>query len=317
MQCWCRIVPKLLFSITVAILFSISSLHAQTKPLDNADAKPLDVTYCELSRDPAVFNHKLVRLTTFVTHGFEDFQLADPTCPTQGFSVWVMYGGKTESGTVYCCPGEGGRSTRRKTLTVEGVQIPLVNDLKFQQFTQLLRKEGDSTVRITAIGRFFSGEKQTIGGVTSWTGAGHMGCCSLLVLQRVVAFEPHARRDLDYTSEAGSYENTGCDSGSIQYRRLESTKAIEEQKSADSGEATWRFSDPERVALESLRRFYPSQDPVLLKVKETASRQVFRWKNDEKQVVVVVIRPYWLTFYAASKSVAWVATTVKEAACSD
>jgi hypothetical protein len=316
--------PKLLLTVTVATLLGVCALHAQTREFSDNDAsKPIEVTYCELSRNPIAFNHELVRVTTFVTHGFENFLLADPTCPTQGFSVWVMYGGTTESGTVYCCPGEGTRSARRKTLAVEGVQIPLVKDVKFQQFTQLLDKEGDSTVRITAVGRFFSGEKETIDGVTSWTGAGHMGCCSLLVIQRIVAFEPHASGDLDYSAEAGSSENADSDSGCFQYRRRvfisypEAAKAIEEQKSADSGEATWRFSDPEHVAIESLRSFYPSQVPDLLNVKKTSARRVFRWKNGDKEVVVVVIRPYWLSFYAASTPVAWIATTVKEVGCSN
>jgi hypothetical protein len=267
-------VPKLLLNITIATLLGVSALHAQTKePFDTAVSQPVEVTYCELSRNPLAFNHELVRVTAFVTHGFENFLLDDPTCQTQGFSVWVMYGGKTESGTVYCCPGEGSRSARRKPLTVEGVQIPLLKDVKFQQFTQLLNKDSDSTVRVTAVGRFFSEEKQTIGGVTSWVGAGHMGCCSLLVIQQVVAFEPHARADLDYTSEAGSFENADSDSGCFQYRRHfvsypEAARAIEEQKSADSGEATWRFSDPERVAIESLRSFYPSQVPALSNLKK-------------------------------------------------
>jgi hypothetical protein len=92
---------------------------------------------------------------------------------------------------------------------------------------------------------------------------------------------------------------------------------MEEQKSADSGEATWRFSDPERVAIESLRSFYPSQVPALSNLKKTSARQVFEWKNGDKQVVVIVIRPYWLSFYATSTSVAWIATTVKEIGCSN
>ena len=32
-------------------------------------------------------------------------------------------------------------------------------------------------------------------------------------------------------------------------------------------------------------------------------------------MVVVVTRPYWLSFYAASDSVAWVSTMIKEAEC--
>src|SRR5690349_6820209 len=84
-------------------------------------------------------------------------------------------------------------------------------------------------------------------------------------------------------------------------------------KTADSGQG-WSFSDPQRVAVESLKPFYAGEVPILRSVKKTSS-PVFQWKNDKRAVVVVVIRPYWLSFYAASDSVAWVTTTIKEAGC--
>jgi hypothetical protein len=315
---------KQLLGLIFTLLIGAFPLNAQTqKPLADAVPKPREVTYCELSRDPATHNHELVRLTAFVTHGFEDFHIADPTCHTQGFSVWVMYGGKAQSGTAYCCPGESGEKTRAEPLTVEGVQVPIVDDSIFDKFTDLLAREPDTTVRATAVGRFFSGEKQTINGSTSWGGAGHLGCCSLFVVQRVESFEPHTRSDLDYTSEAGWYEKEGCKYGTLQdkkhvsipYPDGEVEEAIAEQKKADSGEAAWAFTEPQRVAVDSLKTVYPGQVPVLRSVKKTPARQVFRWKNGKNQVVVVVTRPYWLSFYAASRSVAWVSTMIKEAGC--
>ena len=83
----------------------------------------------------------------------------------------------------------------------------------------------------------------------------------------------------------------------------------------DNGEAVWAFSDLQRVATDSLKTYYPNQVPVLRRVKKTPARNVFRWENDRKQVVVVVTRPYWLSFYATSNSVVWVSTTIKEVAC--
>jgi hypothetical protein len=311
-------------ALVSALAIAAFPLFAQTeKPSADDISKPHDLTYCELSRDPAGYNRQLVRLTAFVTHGFEDFHVADPDCHTQGFSVWIMYGGKAQSGTAYCCPGESGAKTRAEPLTVEGMQVRLVDDSIFGKFTDLLLKEPDTTVRVTAVGRFFSGEKQTNNGSTSWGGAGHLGCCSLFVVQRVESFEPHTRSDLDYTSEAGWYEKEGCKYStledkkhvSIPYPDGEVEEAIAEQKKADSGEAAWAFTEPQRVALESLKTLYPVQVPVLRSVKKTPARQVFRWKNGKNQVVVVVTRPYWLSFYAASRSVVWVSTMIKEAGC--
>jgi len=178
-------------------------------------------------------------------------------------------------------------------------------------------------VRLTAVGRFFSGESQTVNGQTRLQGFGHLGCCSLFAIQRVESFQPHTRSDLDYSSEAGFYETGGCDDAPDHYQRYVSLQypdgqvehVIAEQRKADNGEAAWAFSDPQRVAIDSLKPYYPNQVPVLRTVKKTPTRQVFRWKNGQNQIVVVVTRPYWLSFYAASRSVAWVSTTIKEIGC--
>ena len=147
-----------------------------------------------------------------------------------------------------------------------------------------------------------------------------MGCCSLLVIQRVESFEAHSRANLDYTAEAGWHEDEGCKWGSEQDRRSVSVsnwngtaqQAVGQGK-ADSGQA-WAFSDPQRVAIESLKILYPGQSPVLRRVKQTPAREVFRWRDGKKSIVVVT-RPYWLSFYANSDSVAWVSTMIKEAEC--
>ena len=185
------------------VFTSASFLFSQENKASDSNAAPLDTTYCDISKDPAAYNHKLVRLTAFVTHGFEDFQLADPECQAQDFSVWVMYGGKAISNTMYCCPGEGGAAAREKPLIVEDVEIPLVDDARFREFTALLKKEPETTVKTTIIGRYFSGEKHTIQGRTLWGGYGHLGCCSLIVVQKIESFEPHTRSDLDYSAQGG------------------------------------------------------------------------------------------------------------------
>jgi|SRR5579862_702889 len=304
------------------LLFTLLACQLPLAAQVDSVVESRNVSFCELSRDPAAYNHQLVRLTGFVTHGFEDFQITEPDCPTQGFSIWLKYGGNAESNTVYCCPGEAGREKRPAPLSVEGVEIPLVEDQTFQQFTDLLKKEGDTTAHATLVGRFFSGERGLVSTSAQWRGFGHMGCCSLLVVEQIESFEPHTRDDLDYTAEAGWYEDEGCKWGSEQDLRHVSIsnwdnggqQGIEEQEKADAGQA-WAFSDPQRVAIESLKPLYPGQTPVLHIVKRTSSRNVFQWRNGKKSVVVVVTRPYWLSFYAASSSVAWISTMIKEVEC--
>jgi hypothetical protein len=174
-------------------------------------------------------------------------------------------------------------------------------------------------VRATLVGRFFAAEKDA----THWRGYGHMGCCSLLAIQRVEAFEPHTRTDLDYSADAGWYEPGGCDEGSVRYLRhvsvsfggQEAQQAIAEQRVSDSGEQAWAFDDPMRVAVESLKLPPEKKGPLLQKVRSTPSREVFRWMRGKKETLIVVSRPYWLSFFAKGKAVAWVSATIKEAEC--
>ena len=194
----------------------------------------------------------------------------------------------------------------------------MVDDLTSQKFTDLLKKGPDTTVRVAALGRFFSGEKRTINGATSWGGAGHLDCCSLFVIERVESFEAHQRTDLDYTAEAGWNEKEGCkfrtlrdqSHVSVAYPDNTTGQAIAQQKRADNGDAAWAFRDQQRVAVESLKPLYPGQVPVLRSVRKTSARRVF-------QVVVVVTRSYWLSFYASSGSVVWVTSMIKEAGCDE
>jgi hypothetical protein len=283
-----------MLKILSIFLLAASPVTAQSPQAVHSEAaqEARSVTFCELAKDPAALNHELVRVTAFVTHGFEDFTLADPGCSemSKHFSVWLTFGGKTQSNTPYCCPGENAQATRREPLAIEGTQIPLVVDATFESFTDLLKREPDTTVRATLVGRFFSGEKETLQGSVYWHGFGHMGCCSLLAIERVEAFEPHTRTDVDYSAEAGWYEKGGCDSGSQRYLRhvsvsfpdSEIAQVIEKQQLADSGVRAWAFDDPMRVATESLKPLYTKHAPSLQRVSRSPTREVFRWKNGKK-----------------------------------
>src|SRR5258708_6427565 len=87
---------------------SDSGLAAQSST-QKALEEPHDIPFCELVDDPAANTHELVGVSAFATHGFEDFSFAEPNCPErrQSASIWLTYGGKAKSDTVYCCPGEG------------------------------------------------------------------------------------------------------------------------------------------------------------------------------------------------------------------
>ena len=310
--------------LLLVLLLAAPPLLAQSSRPSEAETEAHRLTFCDLAANPAAFDHELIRITAFVSHGFENFTLSDPSCSEQRehFQVWLTYGGKTQSSTVYCCPGEDGREPRSRPLTVEDIQVPLQTDQTFEQFTNLLKAETDTTARATLVGRFFAGGKETGKDSTYWRGYGHMGCCSLFVIQSVEAFDPHTKTGLDYSAEAGWYEKEGCEVGSLRWLKhisvsdVSSAKfAIREQEQADSGERAWTFADSAKVAQESLKPYFEERIPTLRNVKHAPGRQVFRWRDGKKLVVVVVTRPYWLSFYAKSQSVAWIATMVKEGEC--
>ena len=66
--------------------------------------EPVTTTTCQLQAIPFAYDHKIVRVAGFISHDFEDFTLFDPFCPTYS-NVWLDYGGKVNSETMYCaCP---------------------------------------------------------------------------------------------------------------------------------------------------------------------------------------------------------------------
>src|SRR6478735_7778209 len=72
---------------------------------------------CALLVDPAAYNHKVIEVRGVVSHGFEDFTLSEPSCK-QSLGIWLEYGGRVDSETVYCC---GVKAPRDTALVVEGI----------------------------------------------------------------------------------------------------------------------------------------------------------------------------------------------------
>ncbi len=276
---------------------------------------------CDVKKDPAAYNHKLLEVTGFVSHGFEDFTLFDTACSSWP-EVWVEYGGTTASGTMYCCGVTSARS-RPKPLTVENMQIELVPDEQFQQFDKLVQRPPSSVVRATLVGRFFSGKRLNYGTKPFWGGYGHMGCCSLFVIQQVTSVEPQNSTELDYRlwADQPSSDKVGCG-----YTYLTEIvpfdDSIKAQAKADSGQEDWAFSDPQRAATEGLARLIKVAPGsiTLRQTRQTQGRFIYEWRPKGKEKVtymVVVSRPYWLSFHAKDpKRVAWIVNGAYESSCS-
>jgi hypothetical protein len=302
-------------SIFVAIGFvsGISSVPRQS-------TEPERISLCQLKNDPAKYNRKLIEVTGFISHGFEDFSIFDPNCSSWP-GIWLEYGGTQASGTMYCC-GVTANRTRPKQLRVENVPIPLVDDELFHRFDRLLQRKPDSVVHATIVGRFFAGQQVKYASGPSWGGYGHMGCCSLLAIQQVIAVDPQDREDLDY---GASVDQPDISKAGCGYKFLTDVgpnkDIIQFQRKADGEDREWSFDNPQRVATEGLARLLKVDEKTITGIKEARRAQgriVYTWhpKSKEASYLIVVNRPYLLSFYAKDgRRVAWVVAAAYEISC--
>lgn len=287
---------------------------------------PIDVSVCQLKADPPKYNHKLVRVTGFVSHAFEDFSIFDPSCPSWP-GVWLEYGGNSKSGTMYCCGVTADRS-RPKELVVENIPVPLVVDEVFKNFDKAIQppfrsgRQG-AVVHATLVGTYFAGKRIKYLKEEPWGGYGHMGCCTLLAIQQVVSSDTENRIDLDYGASPDQPEigKEGCGyQFLLRFQRADSQ--ISWQHEADAGEHDWAFDDPQRVASTTLAKFANVEGSTfggMKLIREAQGRKVYEWKTGEKDVVymIVVSRPYVMSFYARDpKHVAWVPIAAYRSSCS-
>jgi hypothetical protein len=179
------------------LLIALGSMQSAAQ----SQEPPVQVSLCDIKADPEDFLHKLVEFTATASHGFEDSMVEDSRCswPDHGPGVWMEYGGKRSTATMYCC-GISPKSDRPDTLVVDGITLDLVDDETFRDFDRRLhprhsKPRTSDTVRATLRGRIFA-RYEGIGGTQqnpAWRGYGHMGCCMLFVVTQVVSVDPPRR----------------------------------------------------------------------------------------------------------------------------
>lgn len=146
-----------IFSSVAFFLCAISApLFAQQTEL------AIKTTLCEIKRDPMAFNKKLVEVSGYATHGFEDSMFDDPTC-FEGhgrLGIWMEYGGTSSVNTMFCCGFSP--SNKKKQLVVQDVEVPLVQDKLFDRFDTLLHSKPreDISIRATVRGYVFVSPKK-------------------------------------------------------------------------------------------------------------------------------------------------------------
>jgi hypothetical protein len=227
------------------------------------DEKPLIVSICELQKHPDAYNQKLVQIQGTVSHEFEDFSIHDARCPDIRNGPWLMYGGDVPDDVTYCCNGAGNKNR----VEIEEIEVPLKKDQVLARFRRLLNSyridkkakvhyaQTDPTFSVTAtlMGRFFAGRNPGKAGFGR--GFGHLGCCTLLVIEQVLSIDRVASnlKPGEWNcSTNGWHENRGADA-----------LAAAQKQIAESPEK-WRMKDPRRVAAEALSRFLNGSSNALV-----------------------------------------------------
>ena len=312
--------PETFIRVGLLIAALVIAKPAAKEPTTAEPQGPEKVSVCQLKSDPAKYNHKLVEVTGFISHGFEDFGLFEPTCESKG-SIWLDYGGTKASNTMYCCDVTPGH-TRPQVATVENISIPLIDNDRFKELDGMIRTKYDLIMHATIVGRFYSGERVSYPGGVFWSGYGHMGCCMLLMIQQVLAVDPHDRNDLDYRSspDQPDIKKVGCG-----YKDLISDETfgdvIKAQREAELSPRGWAFDNPLRVATEILAQETKIDSGLIKGIRQgrqSQGRIIFHWKPGKTNVsyMVVVSRPYVLSFYARDpKRVPWVPIAAYRIGC--
>lgn len=111
-------------------------LHAQA-------AAPVDVKVCDVVKNPASFDGKMVRIKGTVVAGFDEFIVKDATDPNCGFPVngiWLSYpqGSKAKSGPVAMVTAQPAHNFGGALKTPARTPVTLDKSKEFKQFDSLL-----------------------------------------------------------------------------------------------------------------------------------------------------------------------------------
>jgi hypothetical protein len=120
---------KRLLALIALCAFSIG-LHAQV----------LDSTVCDVLKDPASFNGKMVRIKGVVTAGFDQFAIRDKNCQSQVNVIWLSYpeGTKGKAGPVATVQIQAAKEFTGAFTPAATTQVQLDKNKDFKDFDAAL-----------------------------------------------------------------------------------------------------------------------------------------------------------------------------------
>jgi hypothetical protein len=192
---------KRLIAIALAGAFSCC-LHAQT----------VDATVCEILKNPASFNGKMVRVKGMAAAGFDHFVVKGEGCGQRVNGIWLTYpeGTKAKSGPAAILQLQPAKNFVGTVAAAERAPVQLERNKDFKQFDSLLSapyKGGAMclgcvryVVSATLVGRLDGTEpglrRDSTGKIVGISGFGNLNAYSArLVLQSVSDVAP---QEIDY-----------------------------------------------------------------------------------------------------------------------
>ena len=225
-------------------------LQAQT-------AAPVDVKVCDVVKNPAAYNGKMVRITGTIVQGFDEFSIKDPTDPNCGFqenTLWLSYpeGTKAKSGPVAVVTLQPAHNFSASYKAPERTPVTLDKSKDFKKFDALLaqthQKGADMClgcarydVTATLVGRLDGVADPTLqrdksGKITGFGGFGNMnGYPARLVLQSVSNV---TSKEIDYakTDAVASKESSETSAPDISDPFAMAQKIVDVLKANPAGE---------------------------------------------------------------------------------
>jgi len=200
------------YIVLIGLLLAFGcGLHAQA-------AAPVDVAVCDVVKNPASFDGKMVRIKGTVVAGFDEFMIKDATDPNCGFQVngiWLSYpqGSKAKSGPVAIVTAQPAHNFAGTVKTPARTPVTLDKSKEFKQFDSLLSQShqkgadmclGCARYEVTAT---LTGRLDTVadaavkrdasGKIVSFGGFGNMNAYpARLVLESVSDVTP---KEIDYS----------------------------------------------------------------------------------------------------------------------
>ncbi len=263
-----------------------------------------------------------------ITVGPDEFMLHDANCADGKGGIWLQFGGDVAS------PGTAGvsRGASGKTRSVDGLGLPLNKDRDFDAMQKLLQEAEKSgktkMLRATLIGKYFPGKPAyTASGEPIRSGYGHMGCCSLLVIEEVAVVGSELEEPVDFSPISKTSPRMltkGCTIEELQLPPHEDEDQLERKSLRDEYQY---LHDPKKVAARAIavREQTSAEDSAddiekrLQKESATQSLASYTWTSADATTVyhVVVNKPYWLLETAVSgDAVIWVPKSITKTECS-